>query len=163
VSKVNAAHAKSAPSGTLMATLDDAEVMARRGALVETMDAALRAAEGHAPVVGLGYAVDGQVRNVRFFQSASAFALFRTSLLESAALDALTAQQTHGRRSAPRVEAGAVDALIRDVEAGAAETRATEAQNRNEYREGVAGFGSKTRLESRPADAAPLGSDYTAK
>ncbi|HMI92131.1 MAG TPA: DUF6569 family protein [Polyangiales bacterium] len=163
VSEVNAAHKKDAPSGTLMATLDDAGVAKRRAALVTALDAALRTAETQSPVVGLGYAVDGQVRNVRWFQSQSAFALFRTTLLESAALDALTAQGLGSKRSAPKVEAAAVDAFISDVETGAAETRETDAQNRNEYREGKAGFGSKTRLKSAPRSAAPISSDYTAK
>jgi hypothetical protein len=163
VSEVNAAHKKDAPSGTLMATLDDKDVAQRRAALVSAIDAALRTAETQSPVVGLGYAVDGQVRNVRWFQSKSAFGLFRTTLLESAALDALTAQGRSGKRTAPKVEAAAVDAFIRDVETGAAQTRETEAQNRNEYREGKAGYGSKTRMKSAPASAAPISSDYTAK
>jgi hypothetical protein len=163
VSEVNAAHKKDAPSGTLMATLDDKDVAKRRAALVAAMDAALRTAETQSPVVGLGYAVDGQVRNVRWFQSQSAFGLFRGTLLESAALDALTAQGRSGKRTAPKVEAAAVDTFIRDVETGAAETRETEAQNRNEYREGRSGFGSKTRLKSAPPAAAPISSDYTAK
>jgi hypothetical protein len=163
VSEVNAAHKKSAPSGTLMATLDDADVAKRRAALVQLMDGALRSAEGKAPVVGLGYAVDGKVHNVRWFQSASAFKLFRSTLLESAALDALTAQGRTGKRTAPKVEVDALTGFIQDVEAGDAETRETEAENRNEYREGKAGFGSKTRLKSRARDAAPISSDYTAK
>ena len=162
VSEVNAAHKTSAPSGTLMATLDDAEVTKKRAGLVRAIDAALRGAEARAPVVGLGYAVDGQVRNGRWFQGPGAFALFRGTLIESAALDALTAQEQTGKRSAPKVEAAAVDRFVRDIEAGATETRETEAQNRNEYKEGKAGYGSKTRLKSRPR-AAPISQDYTAK
>ena len=83
-------------------------------------------------------------------------------MLESAALDALTAQEQTGKRSAPKVEAAAVDRFVRDIEAGASETRETEAQNRNEYKEGKSGYGSKTRLKSRPS-AAPISQDYTAK
>jgi hypothetical protein len=162
VSEVNAAYKKSAPSGTLMATLDDAAVGKRRAELVRALDVALKNAETQAPVVGLGYAVDGKVRNVRWFQSARAFALFRGTLLESAALDALTAQQASGKRSAPKVEAAAVDGFIRDVEAADGELRDTAAQNRNEYKEGKSGYGSKTRLKSKPA-AAPISQDYTAK
>ena len=163
VSEVNAAHKKSAPSGTLMATLDDADVAKQRAALVRAIDAALESAEAHAPVIGLGYAVDGKVRNVRWFQSPSTFALFRSTLLESAALDALTAQQESGKRSAPKVEAAEAEGFIRDVEAGASEVRDTDAQNRNEYKEGKAGYGSKTRLKSAPAAAAPISQDYMAK
>jgi len=162
VSEVNAAHKTSAPSGTLMATLDDAEVARKRAGLVRAIDAALRGAEARAPVVGLGYAVDGKVRNVRWFQGPSAFGLFRSSLLESAALDALTAQGQSGKRSAPKVEAAAVDRFMRDIEAGASETRDTDALNSNEYKEGKAGYGSKARLKSRPT-AAPISQDYTAK
>jgi hypothetical protein len=162
VSEVNAAYKKDAPSGTLMATLDDAAVGKRRAALVRELDGALKGAEAKAPVVGLGYAVDGQVRNVRWFQNASAFALFRDTLLQSAALDALTAQQASGRRDAPKVEAAAVDGFIRDVEAAQGEERDTAAQNKNEYKEGKAGYGSKTRLKSRP-NAPPISQDYTAK
>ena len=163
VAEVNAAHKQSAPSGTLLATLDDAQLRKRRAALVRAMDAALGGAAAEAPVVGFGYAVDGQIRNVRWFQSPSAFALFRATLLETAALDALTAQGKHGRKTAPKLEARAVDEFMRDIEAGAAQTRETAAQNRNEYKEGAAGFGSKTRLKSRPPTAAPISQDYTAK
>jgi hypothetical protein len=162
VSQVNAAYEKDAPSGTLMATLDDATVAKRRAALVRELDAALARAQSKAPLVGLGYAVDGKVRNVRWFQSASAFALFRDTLLQSAALDALTAQQSGSKPSAPKVEARAVDSFISDVEGAASETRDTEAQNRNEYKESKSGYGSKTRLKSAPA-AAPISQDYLAK
>jgi hypothetical protein len=163
VSEVNAAHRASAPSGTLMATLDDAQVAKKRAGLVRAIDAALRSAETHAPLVGLGYAVDGKVRNVRWFQGPSAFALFRGTLVESAALDALTVQEQTGRRSAPKVEAAAVDRFMRDIEAAASETRETDAQNRNEYKEGKSGYGSKTRMRSSRPDAAPISHDYTAK
>ena len=162
VSEVNAAYKKSAPSGTLMATLDDANLGKRRAALVHQLDAALKRAEAQAPVVGLGYAVDGKVRNVRWFQSANAFSLFRGTLLESAALDALTAQQAGSKPNAPKVEAAAVDSFISDVEAAKGEERDTAAQNRNEYKEGKSGYGSKTRLKSAPA-AAPISQDYLAK
>jgi hypothetical protein len=111
----------------------------------------------------MAYAVDGEVRNVRYFQSASAFRLFRSTLLDSAALDALTAQGRTGKRSAPKVAPAAVDGFMQDVETGAARTRDTAAQNRNEYREGKSGYGSKTRLKSAPETAAPLSTDYTAK
>jgi hypothetical protein len=163
VAEVNAAHKKSAPSGTLLATLDDAEFAKRRGALVKTLDAALGGVEAQAPVVGFGYAVDGQVRNVRWFQSPSAFALFRQTLLETAVLDALTAQGRHGKRSAPKVEPAAVDGFMREIEAAKPTMRETAAQNRNEYKEGKVGFGSKTRFKSRPAESAPVSQDYTAK
>lgn len=163
VSEVNAAYKKSAPSSTLMATLDDADVAQRRARLVKAIDASLRAAEAKAPVVGLAYAVDGRVRNVRWFQSPSVFALFRTTLLESAALDALTTQAGGAKPTAPKVEAAAVERFIGDVDKTAAQTRETEAQNRNEYRESPKGYGSKTRLKSAPAAAPPISSDYTAK
>jgi hypothetical protein len=163
VSEVNAAHKKSAASGTLMATLDATDVAQGRTRLVRAIDAALRSAEAKSEVVGLAYAIDGEVRNVRWFQSASAFALFRTTLLESAALDALTAQARGSKREAPAVEAAAVERFVQEVESGSARTRDTDAQNRNEYREGKPGYGAKTRLKSAPASAAPISSDYTAK
>jgi hypothetical protein len=162
VSEVNAAHRQTAPSGTLMATLDDADVARQRAALVRAIETALESADAREPLVGLGYAVDGKVRNVRWFQGPSAFALFRSTLLESAALDALTAQQQSGKRSAPKVEAAAAESFIRDVEAGTTEVRDTDAKNRNEYKESKTGYGSKTRLKSRPT-AAPISQDYTAK
>jgi hypothetical protein len=60
------------------------------------------------------------------------------------------------------VEAAAAESFIRDVEAGTTEVRDTDAQNRNEYKESKTGYGSKTRLKSRPT-AAPISEDYTAK
>ena len=100
--------------------------------------------------MGLAYAVDGQVRNVRWFQTASAFALFRGTLLESAALDALTAQAGSGKRSAPKVEAAAVDRFMQDVESA----RGADPRHRRAEPQRVPGRQGRLRLEDPPQVAA---------
>jgi hypothetical protein len=163
VSDVNRAHKKDAPSGTLNATLDDREVASRTKALAAQIEKSLSAADAAGPVVGFAYALDGEMRSVRWFASRRVFGLFRGSLVDAAALDALTRQAAHGRRTAPPVAKGKVGDLVESVEAATASERDTQGANVNEYKEGKAGYGSKTRLKSSAPSARPLSEDYLAK
>jgi hypothetical protein len=163
VSDVNRAHKKDAPSGTLNATLDDGEVAGRTQALAAQLKNSLAAAEAQGNVVGFAYALDGEMRSVRWFASRRVFTLFKDSLVDAAALDALTRQARHGKRSAPEVPKSKVGDLVQSVESARdTQRRDTEGANVNEYKEGGAGYGSKTRLKSAPSSR-PLSEDYLAK
>jgi hypothetical protein len=163
VGKVNEAHKKSSPSGTLMATLDAGDVAARKRELVRQIEQALPQTQAGKPLVGLAYALRGSMRSVRWFANAKVFGLFRTRLVEAAALDELTARvdAQAGPAAAP-AKLSDVDAFVSDVEAQqAAMQRDTPAANVNEYKESKRGFGSKTRLKARPSVS--ISNDYVVK
>ena len=69
VAKVNAAHGKDSPSGSLLASMDDQEVMRRRSALAARIDAKLAGVEPKPDLVGFAYAVNARVKGVRWFSS----------------------------------------------------------------------------------------------
>jgi hypothetical protein len=161
VSKTNEAHKKSAASGTLMATLDAGDVGTNKKELVRKIEQALGGARADKPLVGLAYAVGGSMRSARWFASSKVFALFRESLVEAAALDGLTARASDARPAAPAKPAD-VATFVGEVEAASrVERRDTQAANANDYKESARGFGSKTRLKSRPDVS--LSSDYVVK
>jgi hypothetical protein len=162
VSKVNGAHKKSAPSGTLMATVDAGDVDARKQSLVRGIQRALDEAPKEKKLVGLAYAVDGSVRSVRWFANAKVFGLFQKSMVDAAALDGLT-QGNRGvaKHTAPAKTAD-VGLFVSEVESQRdVQKRDTSASNANEYKESARGFGSKTRLKSKPEIS--VSSDYVAK
>jgi hypothetical protein len=162
VSKVNGAHKKSAPSGTLMATVDAGDVDASKQKLASGIQKALDDAPKHKPLVGLAYAVNGSVRSVRWFANSKVFGLFQKSLVDAAALDGLT-QRSEG---APGITTFAkpsdVGLFVSEVESQReVQKRDTSASNANEYKESARGFGSKTRLKARPEVS--VSSDYVSK
>ncbi len=171
VDATNAAHGKAAPSHTLMATIDDPEVVVRRDALAGRVNAYLQSSAARDGIVGLAYAVDGKVRAVRWFSSHGVFELARPALTNTAAVDALTAraaQQPSANGPTPAAQASDVVAFVRDVEnEQVREERDTHAGNKNEYRESGHAYGSRTILKSVRASAAagtvPLSSDFIAK
>ncbi|MBN2191320.1 MAG: hypothetical protein JW751_00765 [Polyangiaceae bacterium] len=90
VAEVNRANRKEAGTGTLMATLDAPDVAAQRTALAGAVKEYL--ARGKAPedLVGVAYAVDGRIKGVRWFANHSLFSLFEETLINTAAVDAVT-------------------------------------------------------------------------
>jgi hypothetical protein len=170
VARVNKAHKKGAPSGTLLATLDDGEVAARRARLAKQVNEFLASAAERDNVVGFAHAVDGKIRGVRWFASRRVFELFRSPLVGGAALDALTAEAERGGRPAPSAAAPTskdVVTFVDEVEkAAVAEERDTKAANQNEYKETERAYGSKTRRKGGGKGSAaekPVSSDYVAK
>jgi hypothetical protein len=183
VDLTNSAHGKSAPSHTLMATLDDPEIARQRETLANRVTSHFQSIDPNDAVVGLAYAVDGKVRAVRWFASHQVFELARTSLTNTAAVDALTAkasQPAGGPQTAPSNTSAAqgpvtpptpddVVAFVRDVQdKQVKEERDTLAGNKNEYRESENAYGSRTMLKSAPAAASaakpvPISSDFLAK
>jgi hypothetical protein len=159
VAEVNAAHRKEAASGTLMATVDANDVVVRRGALAQKVDAYLRSVNPAESVVGFAYAVDGKVRSVRWFTSHKLFQLFRSTLLNTAAMEAITVRaedEASGKplTAPPPVAPSAVADFVKDVQdARVKEQRHTPAMNVNQLRETGQGYSSSTML--KPPAAQP--------
>ena len=170
VARVNKAHKKGAPSGTLLATLDDDEVATRRARLAKQVNEFLASAAEHDNVVGFAHAVDGKIRGVRWFASRKVFELFRSSLVSGAALDALTAEAERGGGPAPSSATPTSKDVVTFVDevdkAAVAEERDTKAANQNEYKESARAYGSKTHRKGGPKGSAPgkpVSADYVAK
>jgi len=184
VSKANATFKKEAASDTLLATLDDEEVVAQIDALAARITSALDAVTPETHVVGFAYAIDGKVHGARWFSHRTIYGLAKGKLVRTVAVDALAAQ--HAAKAAgraaftgPAPKADAVDAFIAEVEAVAEEEkRETPAGNDNHYRESKRAWASKTVLHKgrlkKPAAAAdaaaeanaepvPLSFDFVAK
>lgn len=161
VAEVNRMNKKHAESGTLMATLDAPDVTAAREDLVEKAKRALRDGD-FAKTVGLGYAVRGQVKGVRWFANHDLYVEFEDALLGTAAVDAVTAREGGRPRAAEPVASMAVGDFVGEIEsASTAEERDTGGANRNEYKRSRRGYGSKTRLKASPANV--LSHDYLSK
>jgi hypothetical protein len=171
VSETNAANKTSSASGTLMATIDDPQIAKERVALVTQIDAVLDAVNPKDDVVGVAYAIDGDVKGARWFSHHRVFELNRKKVVASIALDAITARaeaKAAGRppstKQAP--PPSGVDAFVKNVEAESVkEQRDTPAANVNEYKESGQGFGSKTMMKGsmgKPG-AKPLSNDYLKK
>ncbi len=166
VSKVNKAHGKETPSDTLMATVDDREVAAARAALAADVRRFLDRAEPQSHVVGLAYAVDGEVRAVRWFLNHRLFALYEETLVNTAALEATTARTARNGAPAPSaaVEAAAVTRFVDEIQNAKVEVRAAApaADNSYEFQESEAGYGSKAVLKKGGAPKS-VTSDFVKK
>lgn len=170
VSSTNAANKKSSSSDTLMATIDDAGLAKERTELAAQIDGALARVTPQADLVGVAYAIDGEVRGARWFAHHKVFELTRKKVVVGIALDAITSRAEARASGAPRPSKptpppAAVDAFVKNVEAEAVkEQRDTRAANVNEYKESSQGYGSKTMMKGgsgKPAKA--FSSDYLKK
>lgn len=158
VSETNQKHGKSAPSDTLLATIDDPEVQKRRAALAAKVAAHLRGAPQPADVVGMAYGISGKVRGVRTFMSHRIFRSYVDVLSNTAALEAITAEAS-GAPAGGKVDAEAVVAFVKAVESGSRTERDTAAANANAYYDHSVGYGSMAVLKSpKAAAAAPASS-----
>ena len=153
VSETNQKHGKSAPSDTLLATIDDPEVQKKRATLAAKVVAHLRGAPQPTDVVGLAYGVSGKVRGVRTFMSHRIFRSYVDVLANTAALESITAEVS-GAPAEGTVDAGAVTAFVRAVESGSRTERDTPAANANAYYDHSVGYGSMAVLKSPKAASA---------
>jgi hypothetical protein len=157
VGKANAAHAKDAPSSTLMASLDDPELTQRRGAMAGQATRALAAVKHPTQLVGVAYAVDGEVLGLRWFAGPKLFDLYRDALLETAAFEAITAQ---ARAKAAGEQVKKTAAKASDVSAFVTRMENEGVAERTE-RKGQVGAKKKTdagyasELVLQPASASP--------
>ena len=150
----NADNDAGAETGTLMATLDDPKVKAKRDTLVAQISAALDALPDHTRVAGLAYAVDGRVHGARWFVNHDMYRKFRPVLLGTMSVEAITAQ--HAAKSlgkaliAKGVPQKAVGTFIQDLrKVKVQKETATKAMNHNAYRENDEGFSSECVVEQK--------------
>jgi hypothetical protein len=163
VQKVNEANKKQAASGTLLASVDSADIVARRSALAKQADAFLSAVQPKDDVVGFAYAVDGKVRSVRWFAHHKVFELFRGTLLSTAAMEAITAGAEVAASGQPAAPAPAiapadVSRFVHAVqESKVKEERPTPGLNVNDIRDSKDAYSSSTMLKAPAAQptAAP--------
>jgi ARG and Rhodanese-Phosphatase-superfamily-associated Protein domain len=164
VSEVNAANKKSSKSDSLLATADDAEVKRERDGLTKRVLADLDAVAPKGAVVGYAYAVGGQVKGARWFAHNRVFSMFREALVNTAVVDALTAQSA-GQVSGSPPQAVAVAAFVSDTRrASLVRTRKeTAADNTNEYVETPEAYGSTTVLEKGKKKPVKMSEDFASK
>ena len=154
VAKDNADNDAGTETGTLMATLDDPKVKAKRDALTKKIIAALDALPNHVRVAGLAYAVDGKVQGARWFVNHDMYVKFRPVLLASMAVEAVTAQNAAKSQGKALIVKGvpqkAVGTFIADLRKEKVQKEtATKALNKNAYRENEEGFSSECVVEDK--------------
>jgi hypothetical protein len=153
VAGVNEANKKGAASGTLLASVDSADLVTKRTALAKQVDGYIASTQPIDEVVGLAYAVDGKVRSVRWFSHHTVFELFRATLVGTAAMEAITARaaaSVDGKAPAPApsVASADVSGFIQQVQEGTRkEQRVTPALNVNEMQDANVGYSSSTVLK----------------
>jgi hypothetical protein len=171
VSSTNAAHEKHSSSDTLTATMDDTAIATERAQLVAHIDKVLDAVSPQDDLVGVAYALDGEVQGARWFLHHKIFEMNRKKIVAGIALDAITARAVAKRENRPASTKptpapAAVETFVKNVEAQAvAEQRDTPAANVNEYKESSQAYGSKTMMKSAPAKVGSkaVSSDYLKK
>lgn len=150
VAEVNAAHGKEADTGTLLATLESDDFLAKREKLARDAAAALATAPQAGDIVGLAWASGGEIRGVRWFASHGVYATFAPTLLQTAAVEGVSAD-AGGAAKAGALEPKDVQAFVKAFEAAkAAEVRDTGSGNVNEYFRTEKGYKSETRLKGKP-------------
>lgn len=170
VAEVNLDNSVKAGSGTLMATLDNAEIRKRRAALLGQITALLDRVPHPRQVVGLAYAVSGRVHSVRWFFSHDLYRKFMGILLNTTAVEALTAQAAirTSKRSGTAIKvkpvsAADVRAFVQAFEKAAVQRRrVTQGLNDNFYYRSTRGYKSQAYLRSRSTDH-PVSVDISAK
>ena len=174
VSEANSANHQAPASDTLLASVDDATLTKQRNELAARIEATLAAVKPQTELVGIAYAIDGDIRGVRWFAHHDVFELVRKKLVVGIAFDAIVATaearaQKRPPSTKPTPAPAAVDAFVANVEAAAvAEQRDTQAGNVNEYKESSQAYGSKTMMKGaagKPGASPrkPVSSDFTAK
>lgn len=174
VSEANTANGQRPASDTLLASVDDATLKSRRNELAGKIEAALAAVQPQQELVGIGYAVDGDVRGVRMFAHHDVFQMVRKKLVTGIAFDVIVARaeaeaQKRPPSTKPAPAPAAVEAFMKAADAPpVAEQRDTAAANVNEYKESAGAFSSKTMFKgaaSKPGASPrkPVSSDFTAK
>jgi hypothetical protein len=157
VASVNEANKKAAASGTLLASVDAADIVAKRTALTKKTEGYLAEVQPSHDVVGFAYAVDGKVRSMRWFTDRKVFVMFEDVLVGTAAMEAITAQSEAAQSGKPPAPPPAtttadVTKFVSDVqEAKVKETRSTPGMNDNAVRESKAGYSSSTMFKAPAA------------
>jgi len=167
VSKVNADNSKSASTGTLLASLDDKEVSKRRKATKKKISKWIKGVPNREMMVGMAYAVDGEVKGARWFINNSVLSKFQDTLLNTMATEALTAAsaaKSAGRKMVTRkAKAKEVQGFVTELRKSAVKKKEkTKGGNENRYRETDKGFASDCVMDV-DGEAMPVTSDFLYK
>ena len=174
VSSANADNHQAPASSTFLATVDDATLTRQRNELAQKIDGALSAVNPQDQLVGIAYAIDGDVKGVRWFAHHNVFQLTRKKLVVGIAFDTIMARneaiaQHRAPSTKPAPPATGVEAFVQNIEATAVkESRDTPAANVNEYKESPKAYGSKTMYKgasSKPgaSPSRPVSTDVMSK
>jgi hypothetical protein len=172
VSEANSANHQRPASDTFLASVDDASLKKERVELATKIEAALGTVQPQQELVGIAYAIDGDVRGVRWFAHHDVFEMVRKKLVTGIAFDAIVARaeaqaQNRPPSNKPAPAPAAVESFVKSVDVAAvSEQRDTAGANTNEYKESSTAYGSKTMFKgsaSKPAPRKPVSSDFTAK
>lgn len=174
VSEANSANHQRPASDTFLASVDDASLKKERTELAAKIEAALGTVQPQQELVGIAYAIDGDVRGVRWFAHHDVFEMVRKKLVTGIAFDAIMARveataQNRPPSTKPTPVPAAVDAFVKSVDVAAvSEQRDTAGANTNEYKESSQAYGSKTMFKGAPSKPGasprkPVSSDFTAK
>lgn len=172
VSESNAANGQRPSSDTFLASVDNAAIARQRAEVASKIEGVLHTAKQD-ELVGIAYAIDGEIRGVRWFAHHNVFELVRKKLVHGIALEAITAKATMEARGQkpsdkPAPAPPAVEAFVKSVEdQQVAEQRDTAAANVNEYKESGQGYGSKTMFKGAgkagSSPKKPVSSDFVKK
>lgn len=147
VAATNTANAKAPGTGTLFATIEetDKDALARRERLQKAITEGL--SKSSTPPVGIAYAVDGKVREIRAFNDPRILKHYQDSLINTIAIEADTAQRKavkDGKKIFDgAVEAKEVTAVVVEAEKNNEERAKTQAGNFNALRKGKLSSASK--------------------
>jgi hypothetical protein len=166
VSESNAANGTSSASGTFLATVVDPTITSERTPIAARIEAALATVKPNADLVGFAYAINGEIRGVRWFAHHDVFAIVEKKLVNGIALEAVMSSREKGTVVAKAPAAAAVETFVKSVEAeNVKEQRKTAGMNKNQYKESSHAYGSKAVIENKHSEGSviPVSADYTAK
>ncbi|WP_371077815.1 ARPP-1 family domain-containing protein, partial [Salmonella enterica] len=89
VSESNAANGQRPSSDTFLASVDNATIARQRAEVATKIEGVLMTAKQD-ELVGVAYAIDGEIRGVRWFAHHNVFELVRKKLVHGIALEAIT-------------------------------------------------------------------------
>ncbi|HEY3320440.1 MAG TPA: DUF6569 family protein [Planctomycetota bacterium] len=168
VAQENAVAQKSPSTGTLMATVDetDKDALARRERIQKTINSAFdELSKKNPPPLGLAYAVDGKIREIRSFAHPKILGLYRQTLVNTVAMEADLAQRQALAKKTP-VYSGTADAqkavdLVKNAEK-LKEDKRDYIGNANAYKQNDAVWNAKTYAKSPEGAAkpAPMSQSY---
>ena len=166
VSKVNKKNSKKTSTSTLTATLDAPDVKRERNKLAGEVNAFL-VSQPSSKLVGFAYAVDGKVRNVRWFMNHQVFGMFQQPLVNTAVVEALTARaaaKAAGKKvRTVQMRPTAIAKFVKKLAAAKVKTK-TSGRNAYEYRFSGKGAASKTMYKPKPsAPPKAVSEDYSAE
>jgi len=167
VSKVNAETRKEAATGTLLATLGDKEVASARNRLTDEMEEHLDDVDHADELVGLAYAIDGEVRGARWFGAHAIYEKFEPTLLNTIATEAVTAQAAAKAKGhdvvTTEAEEDEVQDFVQDLkEAKVSDKKKTSGGNENRYKETGKGYSSECTIDV-DGEAQPVTTDFLSK